>query len=184
MRPPVHVAVPALVMVRFRRVVPLVPMVRLAVEEMIVVPVPSMVPASQTSSPLTSKSPAPLRVPPESSKFSAVTASTPTAVLLRVTVPPAVMAVTPAPVMVTPGSRVCAPGKPPNSIRAPDAAVKAPELVPPRVSFRVEVWTVTVPVLLKATSMVLAAPADLVKAPALLNCGSSPVPIWSKTRSV
>ena len=41
----------------------------------------------------------------------------------------------------------------------------------------------TVPVLLKATSMVVAAPADLVKVPALLNTVTVPPRVMSKARS-
>ena len=182
MVPPVQVAVPALSMERLRNsLLPVPLMVRMAGAETMVVPVPSMVPLVQVSSLETRRSPPPPSLPPESSNRSAVTASTPTAVLLRVTTPATAM--TPAPARVAPGSRVCVSVKPLNSIRASRAAVKAPLLVPPRVSFRVEVWTVTVPVLLKATSMVVAAPAVLVTVPALLNWVTVPPRVKPKARA-
>ena len=141
-------------------------------EATVVVPVPSMVPLVQTSSLETLRSPAPPKVPlTESSNRSAVTA------LLRERVPP-VTAMTPSPEKVAPASRVWVPIL--NSIRAPAATVKAPELVPPLVRSRVEVWTFTVPVLLNGMRMVVPAPADLVKVPALLNCGPVTAEITSK----
>ena len=108
MKPPVHVAVPALSMVRLRRVLVPVPLNSSTpvVAGIVRVPAPLKVPDVHLNVlPTRVRSPAPVRVPPASSKFSAVIALPPVAAVARVTVP-VVMRVKPAPVMVVPTSRV------------------------------------------------------------------------------